>query len=305
MSILLGGELAALMASLLWAVASVVYTRLGTKISPLVLNWSKGMVGIALIGMTVFLRGDRHPLLESQSLVLLAFSGILGIGLGDTFFFESLRYIGPRRTLLIQTLTPALTAILALIFLQETLKTIAWLGVLLTTMGVTWVISERTPQITIQSHAAFNAQSSQWMRGVIFSLLAAIVQGVGVVLSRSALADTTTDPLWSTLVRLVAGTGILFIWLPLQGEMAHCRNVLQSKNQLGAIALTAFFSTYLGIWLQQVSVKYTAAGIAQALGSTSPLFVLPLAVWTGDRLTMRSILGVAIALGGIGLLLAG
>jgi drug/metabolite transporter (DMT)-like permease len=71
---------------------------------------------------------------------------------------------------------------------------------------------------------------------------------------------------------------------------------------LGAIAVTSFFSTYLGIWLQQISLKYAATGVAQALSSTSPLFILPLAWFTGEGVSLRSLLGVLVALGGIWLL---
>lgn len=45
---------------------------------------------------------------------------------------------------------------------------------------------------------------------------------------------------------------------------------------LGIISITAFFSTYLAIWLQQISLKYSPTGVAQTLSSTSPLFILPI-----------------------------
>jgi len=61
--------------------------------------------------------------------------------------------------------------------------------------------------------------------------------------------------------------------------------------------------TYLGVWLQQISLRFTNAGIAQTLLATSPLFVLPLAAWRGKAVSLRAIAGVRVALGGIGLLL--
>jgi drug/metabolite transporter (DMT)-like permease len=70
------------------------------------------------------------------------------------------------------------------------------------------------------------------------------------------------------------------------------------------VALAALLGTYLGIWLQQISFKYTPAGIAQALLATSPLFVLPLAAASGDRISWRAILGVLVAIGGIWLLIS-
>jgi drug/metabolite transporter (DMT)-like permease len=60
--------------------------------------------------------------------------------------------------------------------------------------------------------------------------------------------------------------------------------------------------TYLGIWLQQISLKYTDAGIAQTLFATSPLFALPMSIWLGERVSPRAALGACVALAGVGLL---
>jgi drug/metabolite transporter (DMT)-like permease len=108
--------------------------------------------------------------------------------------------------------------------------------------------------------------------------------------------------LWSTLLRLIGGVLILLLWMPLQQEPRHWFKPVQSKRLLGIIAITALFSTYLGILLQQTALKYAATGVAQALISTSPLFVLPIAVWMGEVVSSRALLGVLVALGGIGLL---
>lgn len=79
--------------------------------------------------------------------------------------------------------------------------------------------------------------------------------------------------------------------------------LLKSPQLLVGVAIASFFATYLGIWLQQTALKYTATGIAQALLATSPLFVLPIAAMLGEKITQRAVLGVAIALGGVWLLL--
>ncbi len=69
-----------------------------------------------------------------------------------------------------------------------------------------------------------------------------------------------------------------------------------------AAIFASFGGTFLGIWLQQTAVKFTAEGIATTLMQTSPLFVIPLAIWIGERVSLRAIAGAAIAIVGIGLL---
>ena len=47
------GELAALAAALLWAVATVMFGRLGKSLSPPVLNLAKGAIALVLLALTL------------------------------------------------------------------------------------------------------------------------------------------------------------------------------------------------------------------------------------------------------------
>lgn len=289
------GEAAALGAAFLWAISSVVYSRLGQRIPPLELNSIKGTIAIALIVLTLFLHGDFLPAISPVAFCLLLLSGAIGIGLGDTAFFEALNCLGARRALLMETLAPPMTAILALIFLQERLSVGAWCGILLTILGVAWVVTERVPD--------FNTRPPHLLRGIGFGCIAAVALATGAVFSRAILATTSISPLWAALLRLIAGVLVLLPWLWLRRRQSLSQlKSLGSVPVIGAIFLAAFAGTYLGIWLQQTAIKFTAAGIALTLTNTSPLFVLPIAIWMGEKVSFRSILGVAIAIAGIALL---
>ncbi|MEL7036034.1 MAG: DMT family transporter [Cyanobacteria bacterium J06592_8] len=292
------GEFAALLAAFFWSLASVVYSQAGEKISAIGLNLIKGIIAIALLLLTVILRGSLFPNLEFLTVGLLILSGVIGIAIGDSAYFTTLKCLGPRRALLMETLAPPLTAILALIFLQERLPLSAWLGIFLTVFGVAWVISERTGDGAVDS---LNLR-----RGLWFGLLAEICQAVGIILSHVALTQTEISPLWSTLLRLSGGTVVLSLWLFVQRQNINLLlKPLQSQRTFFVIGLATFLGTYLGIWLQQTALKFTAAGIAQALNSTSPLFVLPIAASLGDRVSLRAILGAIIAIAGVILLFQG
>jgi drug/metabolite transporter (DMT)-like permease len=68
------------------------------------------------------------------------------------------------------------------------------------------------------------------------------------------------------------------------------------------IGFAVFIGTYLALWLQQVSLKFAAAGIAQTLFATSPLFVIPFALWMGEKVSVRAILGSVLAIIGVSFL---
>ncbi|MEO1402283.1 MAG: DMT family transporter [Cyanobacteria bacterium J06635_1] len=291
------GELAALSAAALWALATLLFGRLGKQLSPLVLNLVKGSIAIALILITLALRQQLTANLPASSVGLLILSGVIGIGLGDTAYFATVNALGPRRALLLEMLTPPLSALIALVTLQETLSPLAWLGIGLTLAGIAWVITERVP--------TFRHLPSRWTRGLILGILAALGQSVGAVLSRAALADTAIDPLWSTLLRLAAGLVFMMALLGVRSDLRSGLQTLRSPRLVGGVAIAAFFGTYLAIWLQQTALKYAPTGIAQSLLATSPIFVLPMALLIGERVTVRAALGALVALMGVCLLFIG
>lgn len=295
------GELAALSAAFIWALASVIFGRVGKYVSPLILNGTKGLMALGLIALTLGIRQQAGLGLNSVTLTLLVTSGAIGIGLGDTAYFAALNHLGPRRALLLETLAPPLAALIAWGVLQEQLTASTWAGISLTLGGVGWVISERVPAWP-GAEAGDTEGRDRFRLGIFYGILAALGQAMGAVLSRAALAETAVDPLWSTLLRLIGGLSILGIMVRWQGPLEARLAPLRSLRLLGWVAIAAFFGTYIGIWLQQVALKYAPTGIAQALTATSPLFILPIAAWMGDRVTWRACGGVLVALAGIWIL---
>ncbi|NEQ51928.1 MAG: DMT family transporter [Leptolyngbya sp. SIO3F4] len=288
------GEIAALSAAGLWAFATLMFGQLGKRLSPLMLNLIKGAMAVGFIMLTLTVRQQLLASLPIKSVILLLISGVIGIGLGDTAYFATVNALGARQALLLEMLAPPMAALMSLVFLQEQLSFLAWLGMTLTLAGIIWVVSERNPKVhSINSKIGIT-------KGVFFGITAALGQSVGSVLSRAALVDTMVDPLWSSLLRLSAGliciSGLL-LWR--KNEPVFTR---LSGQLLIGVAIAAFFGTYLAIWLQQIALKHSPAGIAQSLLATSPIIVLPMTLVIGERITLRAICGATIALVGIWLL---
>ena len=283
------GEIAALSAALLWAISSVVYSRLGLKIPPLQLNLYKGIIAIAFIVITLIIQDSAFGDFSSSTVALLSLSGVIGIGLGDTAYFAALNSLGARRTLLLETSSPPMGALLALIFIGEQLTYSAWCGIILTILGIAWVISERNPVDRVNVSR----------QGILWGILAAIAQATGAVISRYALIQSDISPLESTLIRLVGGTAIVVCLLFLPTAKQTKPEWQLSTRSLAIIAIAAFGSTYLGIWLQQTSLKFAPTGITQTFLATSPLFILPIVALQGEKINLRAVLGVVVSLSGI------
>ncbi|MEN9207004.1 MAG: DMT family transporter [Gloeomargarita sp. GMQP_bins_120] len=220
----------------------------------------------------------------------MALSGILGIGIGDTAFLQALPTLGVSQTLVMDKLSPVVVTLLAWWTLGERLQPMQLLGMALTVLGVILAVTEPL---------TMGGKRRRFWQGLAWGSLYALAQGASVVLARAALAGSDISPRWSATISLTAG--LLVLSWGLRRNAWDIRRL--PLKWLPVIAMTAFLSTYLGLWLQQLALKWMPAGIAQTLSSTSPLFGLLWAWAGGEPVSRRSWLGVALALVGCSLVL--
>ena len=299
------GLIAATTAAVLWSVATLLYRRAGRLLPPVRLNLIKGLVAVVLLGGVVasdwWLLGSRPWSLSWGLLGLMALSGVVGIGIGDTLFFAALNRMGARRMLLMYTLAPAITASCAWPMFGEPLSWSQAFGIMLTCGGVAWVIAERN---------AGNSDGHVDALGIAFGFGAASFQAAGALMSRHVFEQGEMTAASSAWLRLAAGSLVLFLALPLDrllrdpgGEDRHhpeTPSAYQAAVQLGVGLL---LGTVLGVWLQQASFKHAnQIGIAATLLATSPLFVLPIVICLGEYVSRRAVAGAVVSVGGIALL---
>ncbi len=297
------GGIAALMAALLWAVAAIIFQRLGENVPPAELNLVKGSLAVLLMIVTTLLLGESLPVMPALTFILLLISGIVGIGIGDTAYFESLNHMGSRLALLLGMIAPPLTGMLAWLFFRETISLIGWLGIAITIGGVAWVITEE--------QSAEDKIKINYKQGLKFAVIASISQAIGAVISRYAMteAGVTVSALQTAIIRLLAGIVYLIIFIALSKKTPFLwlrkdehGSWISSWKLVRMVALVGFIGTYSAIWLQQVSIQYAPVAIAQTLLSTSPLFILPIIAIRGEKLSIRAVVGAVIGLAGIVLL---
>ncbi len=292
MNMLLGGGYA-IIAAILWAVFSSMLETIARSIPPKELNIFKGaMACVLMVATSLLLRENFHDLPWSDVWILFL-SGIVGIGLGDTAYYAGLSYIGSRRSLLLFALAPPMAALIAWIFLGESLNLLAWAGILITISGVAWVISERTPQDTIHHDPKL------MRKGIILGVLASLGQATGLVLSRAGMSDGMVTSLQGAALRLIAGILFTLIWLLVSRQpMGKWQHTTDSKRIWITLVITAI-GTYISLWLQQLAIQGAPAGITQTLLSTSPIFILPVAAIRGEKVTIRAVLGAFVTIFGV------
>ncbi len=282
----MAGLISAGSAAFLWALATILYKNTGKTEHPIKLNFLKGVIALGLLGATALITRSELTIPRPE-LFLLAISGIIGIGIGDTAYFYALKLIGAQQTLVIATLAPAVTILFGGLFLSEILTVQVFFSILLSIGGIILVILAGNVE----------RQRFSWI-GYGWAGLAMIAQAIGILLSRLAMKSHPLASLSSAIVRLFFG--VIFILLIILLQKRNLFNFsFDTKNNFYWFLLAVFIGTYITIWLQQNALIFLDAGIAQTILSTSPIFIALLHLIQGYPVKLKTILGILLTVMGV------
>ena len=276
-----------------WALGAILWRRLGEQLSSYSMNLGKTVIGSLCLGLILLLTGFGPISLNSA--LFLGLSGLLGIAIGDTFFFRSLMELGPRRASLMGSLNPVVIALSAAIFLGERPSPWTWAGIGATTFGVGWVLWERSADDNDRKASSL---------GLRYGLLSVLCTAVAVVLAKMGIASVPT--VHAAWIRLFAGSIGLALWGASRSELGLWVSPFREGVLLAKVGMVVLIVIFGGFWLSLVALKHIDAAIAGTLNSTTPLFILPMSVvLLKEKLSTRTILGTIIAVGGVALIFRG
>jgi drug/metabolite transporter (DMT)-like permease len=289
------GEIAGLSTAICWSLTSIAFTIASRRIGALQVNLYRLPAAIFLLGITYFLFWGNLNV-SGEVVFWLAASGVVGLAIGDTFLFQAMVIIGARLSMILMALAPPMAALLAYLFLGEIISPIGILGIAVTIAGVIWVVAERTPD-----PGGIKRRIS--LKGVLWGILAALGQAVGLILAKKGL-NSDIHAFLATLIRMLGATAILWPITMLSGKVKNPIRIFSNdRGSLKYMILGIIFGPYLGVTLSLVSVKYTQTGIAATLMSTMPVIMIPMVITIEkEKVSRRAILGAAIAVTGIAIL---
>lgn len=289
------GEWAAILCSVLWAVGSVYFARAGARLSPVAMNFVKCGVGAVLMSLTLRLtEGVWLPAMDRTDALWLSASAVVGLALGDSLYFASLLRIGARRALLASSVVPAFTAAAAWYLLKEPMSAMQVLGATVTLCGVTWVLAAK-------SSDDVPLAPGQLAWGLMLGVGAALCQVSTNLITKDA--GGSMSALGVGVVRLGVGALALGVMLSMERGWGRMRDALAFPETRLEIAAGTMLGTYIGVWLMNLALMRTEAGVAATLLSTSPIWILPVSAYMQQQpISARSWVGAAVAVAGIALL---
>ncbi|MEJ5312937.1 DMT family transporter [Anaerolinea thermophila] len=287
------GEIAALLTSVFWAFSSIIHTFAGRRVGPGVLNRARLLFAVIWILLTHWiLQGTPFPFHATpERWFWLGLSGVVGLVLGDWFLFYSYVTIGARMGTLIMASVPMLSAVLAWIFLGETLTPAEIFGMVLVVAGISMVILDRTNGNTHLPRRAY------WL-GVLAGFGGALGQAGNLILAKPGLAGDFPS-ISGVAIRMVTATVVLWGITFIKKEVRPTLDALKDRRALGLILLGSMIGPFAGVWLSMVAIQNTLVGIASTLMALSPVILLPLSRWFfHESISWRAIAGTFICMAG-------
>ena len=291
------GEIAALVTSFCFALTALIFTFTGRLVGSQVTNRVRLLFALGYLSILnlIFFHAPLPFSAGSSRWLWLGVSGIIGLSLGDAFFFQSLVSVGPRLGSLLLSLAPIFGSVIAWIFFSETLTVLQITGSLLALAGIGWVVmSHEEPPDTPHGHT---------QRGVLFGVLAALGQAVGLVLSKQAMFGEFS-PFQANAIRMLAAVLFTWLWTGFEGRIGATISALRAKPKVTSlIALGAFVGPLLGVSASLLAVQHTEIGVASTLMALPPVIVLPISYFVfKEKVGWQAVAGTALAILGVAIL---
>ena len=259
------GIISAFGAAISWTYACFIWRSQTEKYKSIDINLVKNIIAF-LIFLPTFI--NFSVLIDSKSILTLLLSGVIGIGLGDTFYIKSLQIIGTRRTLSIETVSPLLAALSGEIFINENLALRSYIGIVIISISLFILLRQRT-NLLVNNSTTINEQNN--LSIYIFPFLSVLCAVLGGLLSRIVFLESNLSPFQTTEIRLL---GAIIFLITIKKFRINFFFKKLDKNDQKRFLLSIFFGTNLGILLQQIVFKTLPLGIGWSLLSTSPIISL-------------------------------
>ena len=258
------GILSAFGAATSWTYACFIWRSQTQKYKSIDINLIKNIIAF-LIFIPAFINLSFTTGLKNIFILLI--SGIIGIGLGDTFYLKSLQTIGTRKTLSVETLSPLMAAFSGGIFINEDLTIKSWVGLIIVSISL-FIILKKGNDFK-DENSPFSEKNN--FKIFAFPFLSVLCAVLGGLFSRMVFLQSNLSPFLTTEIRLL---GAIIFLIILKGFKINffLKNI--EKKEQKRFLLSILLGTNIGILLQQIVFKTLPIGIGWALLSTSPLISL-------------------------------
>ena len=143
------GDIYALLTAFCWSVAVILFDLSSNKLNPLQINIVKNSIGVIGFILTIIILSIPFPSFSKTDFVILIISGMIGVGVADLFFLNSLKKIGSSLTAIVGTIYAPSVFIIAYIWFNESITLNLFIGSFLIIGGISAYMNKDNKQNVI------------------------------------------------------------------------------------------------------------------------------------------------------------
>ena len=297
------GEICSLLSAVFWALAIIIFKKIGDRVSPMVINPVKSTIGLFLFILTYIILDiplTPNAQFSNTDLITLAISGIIGIGIADIIFLHSLNILGAGISAIVDTVYSPFIILFAFIILGESLTAIQLLG------GVLIIASVLYTAIKIQN---IPVNRKRFKQGVLYGVGSIAMMALGIVMIKPILNTVSNQPrlqMWIAGYRLISGVLVSGSIMLYANQKENILGVLRDRTLWLPLIVSSVLATYLGIGMWVMGMSMTTVSISGILNQTATIFIMIFAwIFLGEPLTKRRILSIIVAMFGAYLVFIG
>jgi len=284
-----------LFTAFLWGISTNIYKSQSEEATPLAISaikmWLSGIVMTILV-LLPFRTGPFN--IPFTSIGFLIASVTIGLVIGDLVYLISQERIGVSHAFPIANIFPITTYIIAIFLVGEKLIISRFLGVIIAIIGIALISNAQ------KTKDEENINFRTDFVGIGLALLAALCWSLGSVFLQIGVEGN--DPLDANFVRMVFGSVVM---LPLFFGARQRGMPAPSKRSTKIILVGGFLGMTMGSLLYTYAVNFVGAAVSSLLGSTAPLFALPISIFVlNEKYTYQTILGALLTVIGVILVVA-
>lgn len=297
------GEICSLLSAIFWALAIIIFKKIGDRVSPMVINPVKSIIGLLLFVLTCLIMGiplSPNVQFSNTDLLILSISGIIGIGIADIIFLHSLNILGAGISAIVDTVYSPFVILFAFILLGESLTSTQLIGGALI-IGSVLYASTKIQNIPVDR--------KRFKQGILYGIGSIAMMAFGIVMIKPILntvSDNVGLQLWIAGYRLVSGVLVSGSIMLIANRKQNILGALRDRTLWLPLIVSSVLAAYLGIAMWVMGMSMTTASISSILNQTATIFILIFAwIFLGEPLTKRRILSIVVAMCGAYLVFIG
>jgi drug/metabolite transporter (DMT)-like permease len=289
------GVAMALLASLGWAVSSILIKHLAGKIDTLSINTIRLWIGSSMLLSFIVVSGRSADLFDipMHSLGYVLASGILAMAIGDTLYIKSLALLDASIAFPIAQCAFVVTAgLAAILWLDEPYTWITLAGAILVLAGIYLIASEENGDAKSRGFQTISRA------GVIVTLGAAFIWTASTIALK--IGAEGIDAFVVAAIRISIATLVLTVLALLRRNKGTLQFRQYGVRNLLLVAAAGITTYVVASVAYVLAIQMIGAGKTVLLTASSPLFALPFAIlFLKERPTRSTIAGVVVSVCGV------